>query len=147
MATSQEYFLNKITNILGLSVEQLEVLSNEISKKIFTIIHWKYEKTQEWCTTKYKLTITRGEVPYGDRNIKCVQKLAWWDKKLTLGETHIELSEFNATMMADFIDEANFDYEDGKKDSDIDKPDNISHRKWLVWEDMGYTYLNNTKNS
>ena len=91
------------------------------------------------------MTVTRGGVPYGDLNIKCVQDLAWWDTNLTLSETQIELSEFNATMMADFIDEENFNYKDGKKDPDIDKPDNISHRKWLVWEDMGYTYFNNTK--
>ena len=95
--------------------------------------------------TKYQLTITRGGAPYGDRNIKCVQQLVWWDTNLTLSETHIELSDFNATMMADFIYEAKFDFEDGKKDPDIDKPDHISHRKWLVWEDMGYTYFNNTK--
>ena len=50
-------------------------------------------------------------------------------------------------MMADCIDEAKLDYEDKKKDSYIDKYDNFSHRNGLAWEDMVYTYFNDTKNS
>ena len=132
MATAQEYYLNKITNVLGLSVKQLEVLYNNGPNKFFTIIHWKYEKIWDWCQTKYKLKITRGGIPFGDQNIKCVHELTWWDTNLTLSEKQIELYDFNATTMAECIDEAKFDYEDRKKDPDIEKPDNISHRKWLA---------------
>ena len=45
--------------------------------------------------------------------------LAWWSTYLNLGGKHHVLSEFDATMMTDFIDEEKLDYEDGKKDPDI----------------------------
>ena len=50
-------------------------------------------------------------------------------------------------MMAYFIDEAKLDYQDGKKDPDIDKPDTFSQRKWLAWEETVYTYFNAAKNN
>ena len=48
MAMAQAGLLNKITNILGLSVNQREVLSDDIYDIISTIIHWKYEDICEW---------------------------------------------------------------------------------------------------
>ena len=44
-------------------------------------------------------------------------------------------------MMADCIDEANLDYEDGEKDPDTEKPDYLSHIKWVYWEEMVYNYF------
>ena len=41
--------------------------------------------------------------------------------------------------MADCIDETKLDYEDGKKDPYINKPDELSHSKWLAWGNMVYT--------
>ena len=57
---AQEDILNKITNVLGLSVNQREVLSDYRYDTISTIIHWNYEKIHKWYTTKSKLTTTRG---------------------------------------------------------------------------------------
>ena len=74
-----------------------------------------------------KLKTTRGGDSYGDQKIDCLQVLAWWVINLTLRGKHIALDDFDATMMADCIDEANLDYEYGKKGSDIKKPDNFSH--------------------
>ena len=45
--------------------------------------------------------------------------------------------------MADCIYEAQFDYEDGKKEPDIQKPDKFSRINWLAWDDMFYTYFTN----
>ena len=95
------YFLNTITNVLGLSVKQLEVLSNDGYDTISTIIHWKYDKIHECCTTKSKFTATRGGASYGNQKIKCLQALAWWDTYLTLRGKQIVLDDFDATMMAD----------------------------------------------
>ena len=47
---------------------------------------------------------------------------------------HIVLAEFYATLMVDCIDESKLDYEDGNKYPDTEKPDNLSHRKWVSWE-------------
>ena len=47
-------------------------------------------------------------------------------------------------MMSDCIDEAKFEYEDGEKDPETEKPDNFSHIKWLSWEEMVYTYFTAT---
>ena len=58
---------------------------------------------------------------------------------MTLRVKHIVLSEFDDTTMADCIDEAKLDYEDGKKYPDIEKPDKFSHIKWVGCEEMGYT--------
>ena len=49
--------------------------------------------------------------------------------------------------MAYYIYEAKLDYECGKKDPDIKKTDNLSHIKWVAWEEMVYTYFTATKNS
>ena len=38
---------------------------------------------------------------------------------MNLRGKHIDLDEFYATMMEDYIDEAKLEYKDGKKDPDI----------------------------
>ena len=81
---SQADFLNTITNILGLTVKQGEMLSDDGYDTISTIIHCNYSDICEWCTTNSKLTTTRGGYSYGDRKIKCLQALAWWATNLTL---------------------------------------------------------------
>ena len=50
-------------------------------------------------------------------------------------------------MMEDCIDEAKFDYKDGKKDPDIEKTENFSHSKWVAWWERVYNYFTATKNS
>ena len=99
MEISQAYFLNKITNVLGLSVKQCEVLYNDGYYSIYTIIHWKYDKIREWFTTKYNFTTTRGGASYGDLKIKCLQALAWWANDLILRVKQMVLSEFEANIM------------------------------------------------
>ena len=92
MAMSKADFLNTITDVLGLSFKHHEVLSDDGYDIIYTIIHWKYDKIREWCTTKYKMTTNRGVSPYGDQKTKCLQALEWWDTNLTLrGMTLIPL--------------------------------------------------------
>ena len=95
---------------------------------------WKYDEGCEWCTTKSKFTAIIGGDSYGDPKTKFLQSLAWWDTDLTLRGKHIFLSDFDATMMSDCIYEAKLEYEDGKKDTDIDKPDKFSHSIWVSWE-------------
>ena len=73
--------------------------------------------------------------------------MAWWDIDLTLRDKHIVLTNFDATMMSDCIYEAKLGYEDGNKDPDTKKPDKFSHRKWVAWEEMVYTYFTTMKNS
>ena len=143
---AQAYFLNTITNVLGLSVKQCEVLSDDGYDTISTIMHWKYDDIRDWCTTKSKLTTTRGGAYYGDQKIKCLQALAWWATNLTLRGKHIFLANFDATIVADFIDEDKLGYEGGEKDPDIKKPDKLSHSKWVYCEEMVYTYFAAMKN-
>ena len=76
MAMAQSDFLNTITNVLGLSVKQRGMLSDDGYYTISTIIYWKYDEIREWCTTKYKLKTTMGGTSYGYRKIKCLLALA-----------------------------------------------------------------------
>ena len=70
---------------------------------------------------------------------KCLEALAWWDNNFTLKGKKIVLADFYVTMMADCLDESKLDYEDGNKDQDIEKPDKLSHIKWVAWKEMVYT--------
>ena len=98
MAMTQAYLLNRITNFLGSSVKQGDMLSNYGYGRISIIISCKYDKIREWCTAKSKLKITRGVASYGDQKIKCIQSLAWWATELIIRGNQIELSDFDATM-------------------------------------------------
>ena len=105
----QADFLNTITKVLVLSVKQREVSSDDRYDTIYTIIHWNYDELHEWCTTKSKFITTIGGASYGYQNIKCLQALAWWDSNLTLRGKYIVLADFDATIMADCIDESKLD--------------------------------------
>ena len=83
-ATEKSDFLNTITNILGLSVKQRDVLYDDGYDMISTIIHWKYDKIRDWFTTKSKLTTTRGGDSYVGRQINFLQVSAWWATNLNL---------------------------------------------------------------
>ena len=85
------------------------------------------------------MTTTRGGDYYGDQKNKCLQALALWATNLTLRGKQVFLADFDATIMVDFKYEEKLDYEDGKKDPDIKKPDKLSHSKWVAREDMVYT--------
>ena len=80
----QAYFLNTVTNVLGLSVSQREVLSDDGYDTIYNIIHWKYDEICEWCATKYKLATNRGGATCGYRKINFIQELEWLATDLTL---------------------------------------------------------------
>ena len=116
MTIAQEYLLNSITNVLGLSVKQCKVLSDNGNYTISNIIHWNYDEIREWWTNKYKLKTIRGGASYGEKK-KYIQALE--ATNLNLRGKHIDLDEFYATMMEDYIDEAKLEYKDGKKDPDI----------------------------
>ena len=60
MTMAQAYFLNTVTNVLGL-------LSDDGYDIISTIINWKYDNMHECCTTKSKLTTTIVGVSYADK--------------------------------------------------------------------------------
>ena len=107
---AQENFLSTITDVLGLSFKQCGVLSNDGYYMISPIINWNYNEIRERCTTKSKLTTTRVKVSYGDQKINCIQSLALWATNLTPRYKQIILSDFDATIMADCIDEAKLDY-------------------------------------
>ena len=115
IAISLAYSLNIITNVLGLSVNQREVLSDDGYDTIFTIIHWKYDTIREWCKTKFKLKTTRGRASHGEQKIKCIHALAWWATDFNLSGKHIDLADFDGTMMSYCIDEAKLDYKDVEK--------------------------------
>ena len=129
---------------MGLSVKQRELLFDDGYDTILTIIHWNYDNIREWCTTKSKLTTTRGGTYYGELKIKYIQALECWATDFSLRGKHIDLADFDATMMSYYIDEAKLHYKDGEKNPDTEKHDNFSHSKWVAWEEMVYTYFTAT---
>ena len=84
MEMAQVDSLNTITNVLGLSIKQREVLSDDGYDTIFTIILMKYDKIREWCITKSKLTTTIAGASYGDKKTNCLEAFAWWVTDLIL---------------------------------------------------------------
>ena len=133
MTISKADFPNTTTNVLYLSVNQREMLSDDRYDTISTIIHWKYDEIREWSTTKSKLKTTRGRASYGCRKVKGLQALAWWSTNLTLRGKNIILADFDGTITEECIYEAKLNYEDGKKDPNIKKSDKFSHSKCVVW--------------
>ena len=89
MEMAQVDSLNTITNVLGLSIKQREVLSDDGYDTIFTIILRKYDKIREWCITKSKLTTTIAGGSYGDKKTKCLEAFAWWVTDLILRSKQI----------------------------------------------------------
>ena len=130
---AQADLINRINNVLELLVKPCDLLSDDGYDKIFTIIHWKYNNIREWCNTKPKLKTTGGGASYGEQKIKCIQALAWWATDFTLRGKKIDIADFDATMMSDFIDEEKLNYEDREKNPETEKPDNFSHIKWVAW--------------
>ena len=65
---------------------------------------------------------------------------------MTLRGKHIILTDLGVNIMADCIDEAKLDYEYGKKDPYVKKPDKFSHSKWVTEEEMVYTYFTAMEN-
>ena len=61
-----------------------------------------------------------------------MQALEWWATNLTLRGKQVDLTDFDATVVAHCIDESKLYYEDGKMDPDIQKPDKFLHRKWYL---------------
>ena len=139
MKMAQADLLDTVINILGISVNQREVLSGDVYYTMSTIINWMYEDIRDWCTAKSKLTTTRGGASYGDQKIKFLQALAHWATNFILRCKQIVLDDFYTTIMADFIDEAKLDYEYGKMDPDTGKPDKFSHSKWVAQQEMVHT--------
>ena len=121
MAMAKEDVLNKNANVLGISVKQCEVLSNDGYDTMSTIIHCKFDKIREFCTTRSKLKAPRVRTYDGYQKTNCLQALAWWATNLTLRGKHIVLSDFDTTMTSACIYETKLDYADGKKDPDIEK--------------------------
>ena len=124
---AQAYFLNTITNVLGLLSKQREVLLDDGYDTISTIIHWKYDNMCEWCTTKSKLKTTIVGASYGEQKIKYIQVFSWWATNLILRGKQIVLADFDTTIMADCIYEAKLEYEYGKNYPYINKPEKFSH--------------------
>ena len=66
ISMAQVDLLTTITNVLGFSSKQLEVLYDDGYDTVSTIIYWKFEKISEWCTAKSKLTTTIGGYYYSN---------------------------------------------------------------------------------
>ena len=67
MEMAQEDLLNTVTNVLGLSISQREVLCDDGYDTTSTIIYWEYNEIRECCTNKYKFTTTRGGATYREK--------------------------------------------------------------------------------
>ena len=68
------------------------------------VICCKFTYIKEWFQLKSKITLSRGGVSYIDRNIKCLQALAWWVKDLKIRGKLIYLKHFKTDIRADAIE-------------------------------------------
>jgi hypothetical protein len=140
-------FLESLNGILSLTVPQVNCLIGDGYTEATTLVNWTYKEIRDWCTAKSKIAVNRGGAIFGDRKAKCLLGMAWWVNDLTLRGLEVDITSFNDVMLTDSIDEAKLEYEEGKVESALAKPDKFSHDKWSIWEEAIYNYFTSLKNS
>ena len=89
-----------------------------------------------------------GGCAWGDRTIKCLQGLAWWCTDRSLRGKSLDVVTFyNHDAQLDAIEESELDYEELKKESNLDKPEKFKTEKWTEWEESVYNYFASHRNS
>ena len=77
-----------------------------------SVLYWKFAYIKEWCQLKCNIPAICSWVYYGDRNIKCLQVLAWWVIDLILRGKITNLNNFKTNVLSDAIEESWIDFED-----------------------------------
>jgi len=140
-------FLESLNNVLNLTGPQVNSLVGEGYSEATTLVNWTYKEIRNWCHAKSKIAVNRGGAIFGDRKTKCLLGLAWWVNDLTLRGLQVDITAFDDEMLTEAIDEAKLEYEEGKVESVLAKPEKFSHEKWSIWEESIYNYFTSLKNS
>ena len=149
LAQAKADFEHVLNHVCGLTQLQRNTLINDGYDTADSVKHWKFNRIRDWAEKKASLAAAAGRCTFGDRKIKCIQGLSYWCTKTSLmgiGLVNI-VNAFDIAVMNDSITEAELEYEDSKKDSDIDKPEKFSYEKWNQWEESVYNYFTAEKNS
>ena len=135
-------FTRKFQSTLGFSNAQAQILAEGRYDTTDRVIYWKVSDIQSWCQLKTNIPMSHGGLSFGEREIKCLQPIAWWVTDLTLQGKPIELNHFKSDIMSGAIEESRLNYEDTRdRKGELDKPKELAHDKWTQWEDSIYNYL------
>ena len=130
-------FTGTLQGILGFASTQVWVLVDDGYDRQESVLYQKFTDIKEWCQLKSKIPASRGGVSYGDRNIDCLQALAWWATDLTLRSKIIDINNFKTDIFDDAIEDSRLDFEDTRYGKGgLINPKEFLHENWDQQEDI-----------
>jgi hypothetical protein len=136
-----------LREVLRFTNRQVTALIEDGYERATDLAFWSYEDITKWVTHKEKLRNNAGGASFGDLRMKGLIGLAWWvTEKVRTGAT-VDITEFDDDTRRSSIIEARVEYDEGKVESQVDKPSKFKYEEWTEWEKSVYNYLLSTKNS
>ena len=130
LAQDRADLITVMTNTCNFTANQRTCLTNDGYDTAQNLVGWKFNKIREWCEKKSALRINMGGCAWGDRTIKCIQGLAWWCTERSLRGKRLDVvTVYHNDEQLDAIEESELDYEELKKESNLDKPEKFKTEK------------------
>jgi hypothetical protein len=136
-----------LREVLRFTNRQVAALIDDKYEHAVDLAFWSYEDISKWVAHKEKLRNNAGGATYGDMRKKGLIGLAWWVTEKVRTGLPVDVTEFDNNGHRASIVEARIEHEEGKIDSQVDKPDKFKYEEWMEWEKSVYTYLLSMKNS
>lgn len=140
-------FQTCLREVLRFTNRQVTALIDDGYERAVDLAFWSYEDISKWVAHKEKLRNNAGGATYGDMRKKGLIGLAWWVTEKVRTGLPVDTTEFDDNARRASIVEARVEHEEGKIESQIDKPNKFKYEEWTEWEKSVYTYLLSTKNS
>lgn len=142
-----ELFQACLREVLRFTDRQVNALVEDGYERATDLAYWSYDDITKWVAHKEKLRNNAGGAAYGDMRKKGLIGLAWWVTEKVRTGLPVDVTDFDDDTRRASIIEARVEHDEGKIDSQIDKPNKFKYEEWTEWEKSVYTYLLSTKNS
>ena len=149
MEEAQDRFAQCLSDVLGFSQRQVQVLVEDGYAVPEDLAYWGYDEIKSWVSHKEKIPRTGAGagVLYGDMKRKSLAGLAWWVTERVRTGLPIDLNEFDDQARRAAILEAKVEHESMSSEVTIDKPEKFKYEDWPEWEKSVYTYFLSVKNT
>jgi hypothetical protein len=128
-----EVFQACLHEILRFTDRQVNVLVDDGYQRVADLAYWSYEDITKWVANKEKLHNNAGGAAYGDMRKKGLIGLAWWVTERIRTGMQVDLTQFDDEACRAAIIKARVEYDKGKIDSQIDKPNKFKYEDWTEW--------------
>ena len=136
-----------LREVLRFTERQVNALIADGYERATDLAFWSYEDITKWVVHKEKLRNNAGGASFGDMRKKSLIGLAWWVTERVRTGLPVDVTQFDDDARSASIIEARVEHDEGKSESQVDKPDKFKYEEWTEWEKSVYTYLLSTKNS